>query len=272
MTNILYIIIILWILGAPVSAQKMIGDIPLPSSKYTRIPMAEDSFGSWLRLQPLKAAGSDVLDFRDRIYKSGKDSTVAYVMDINISGRRMEQCMDILVRLYTSFLWQSGEQENITFPLPGGYWLDWPDWRDGWRPKFKSIQVAMQHIAQADSSRKNLDTYLRTIYANSHTQQFYHGYVQIAQDEIQIGDFIVLKGSKSHAVLITDLARDSLGNLIALIGHGDTPACQFHLLRYSSQQVWFPLDFNAKVLPLPIRRKMRWTGLRRFGNKKVNEE
>ena len=62
---------------------------------------------------------------------------------------------------------------------------------------------------------------------------------------------------------------DKNGNFRALIGQGDSPACQFYLLNYKNKFAWFPVDFNKKSLPLPIRKKMTWDGLRRFDLFKV---
>ena len=122
----------------------------------------------------------------------------------------------------------------------------------------------MHKTQQTDSSYKNFESYLRTIYAESHTQQFFHAYIAIDRRKFQVGDFIVIKGSKAHAVMIVDLAKDEQGNMKMLVGHGDTPACQFYLLSYKKNQPWFPVDFDEEILPLPIRRKMKWSGLRRF--------
>jgi len=248
----------------PVFAQATIGNIELPDTSFNRITVTAQSFGNWLRQQPLQPVGSPVLDYRGREYKKSTDTTVAFVMNIDIRNRRTEQCMDILVRLYSEFLWQSGRMDEANYPLPGGYMLAWPEWRDGWRPFFKGIDVTMKHTAQSDSSFTNFELYLRTVYAESHTQQFYHAYKVIVRDSVAIGDFIVKRGSKSHAVMIVDLAQDNNGNYMALIGHGDTPACQFYLLSYREDQPWFPVDFSEDILPLPIKRKMRWSDLRRF--------
>ena len=124
--------------------------------------------------------------------------------------------------------------------------------------------MKMHKIADIDSSKRSFESYLNTIFAESHTQQFYHAYKTIDRDSVQIGDFIVKKGSKGHAVMIVDLAKDEKGDVIALIGHGDTPACQFYLLKHKKKDPWFPLDFARNSIPLPIRRKMTWDGLRRF--------
>ena len=204
-----------------------------------------------------------MLDYRGLIYKKGTDSTVFAVIDWDMQGKRLEQCMDILVRFYAEYLWENNLDEKIVFPLPGGYQLAWNDWKSGKRPHFKGVDVQLGNYARADSSRISFEQYLRTVFAESHTQQFYFAYQPITTDNIQIGDFIVKKGSKSHAVMIMDLAWNDRGDTIALIGHGDTPACQFYLLNYYKDNPWIPLDFNKKI-PLPIRREMTWDGLRRF--------
>jgi hypothetical protein len=233
-------------------------------SGFTRVPVEKFSFASWLRNLPVKPRGSSVLDYRGRIYKYGNDSTVALVIDWDISGNRMEQCMDILVHFYAKYLKQNNRESEISFPLPGGYWLAWQDWKEGWRPLFQGINMTMVRMAQYDSSGCSFNSFLNTIFAESHTQQFYHVCKAINRYDIQIGDFLVTKGSKSHAVMIIDLAVDAQGKMIALIGHGDTPACQFYLFNYQKNNPWFPLDFKNDYLPLPIRKKMNWNGLRRF--------
>ncbi len=244
--------------------QGTINKIPLPDASFKRVTVDNTSFAAWLRTLELKPPGSAVLDYRDRIYKSGSDSTVAYVTKMNISHRRMEQCMDILVRFYSEYRWQQSDTDDLMFPLPGGYPLYWSDWMTGLRPQFKGVQVSMKKTHQPDSSFVNFESYLRTIYAESHTQQFYHGYLPVDRQKLQIGDFVVSKGSKAHAVMIVDLAKDKKGRMVMLIGHGDTPACQFYILNYKSNQPWFPVDFEKEIIPLPIKRKMKWSGLRRF--------
>ena len=261
----LYLTIFLCYLAyVPSSAQRTIGSIPLPDSACTRVIPGENSFGAWLINLSLMPAGSPVLDYRKRIYKSDEDTTIAAVVDMDISGRRLEQCMDILIRLYAQYLWDNDRSGELNLPLPGGYWLAWKDWKIGIRPVFKGIKVSYKKSAVRDDSFSQFEAYLRNIYAESHTQQFYHQYTPVQPENVQIGDFFVLKGSKSHAVMVVDLMITPAGAKYALIGHGDTPACQFHLLNLRKSQPWIPLNPNTHHLPLPIRRKMTWDGLRRF--------
>jgi len=249
-------------------AQETVGSIGLPDTNFVRVPVDRDSFGNWLRHLPLKPAGSTVYDYRGRVHKEGKDETVAAVVDIDIKGRRLEQCMDILIRLYAQYLWDGKCSEDLILPLPGGYWLAWKDWAEGTRPAFHGIDVSMKKSEQPDHSFSQYQNYLRLVYAESHTQQFYYWYQPVPVQEVQIGDFFVIKGSKSHAVMIVDMAYGQDGQKYVLIGHGDTPACQFYLLKSEDSRFWIRLDPNEERLPLPLHRKMTWDGLRRFSDRR----
>jgi len=245
-------------------AQETVGQIPLPSADYHRIRAEPGSFAAWLRQLPLKKCNLPVLDYRGRIFKTTGDSVVGFIVDLDIKGRRLEQCMDILVRLYADYLWQSRQVADLVLPLPGGYRLAWADWRKGFRPSFKGIEVQLNLSTKADSSETSFRRFLNTVFAESHTQQFYYAYKPIAPEKVAIGDFIVKKGTKGHAVIVADMAVNQHGDLIALVGNGDTPACQFFLINSKKDQIWVPLQFDRENLPLPLRRKMCWDGLRRF--------
>ena len=257
-----------------VYGQSTILDIPLPSIEYRRINIDSSSFGAWLRQLPLKKPPADVLDFNGHIFKPSNDSAVAYVVDLPIQGRRLEQCMDIVVRLYAEYCWMNQCEEELSFPLPGGYWLAWESWEKGFRPEFRGIKMSLEKKIKGDSSYRNFNKFLNTIFNHSHTQQYYHAYQLITREDVQIGDFIVSKGTKGHAVLIVDMAIDHGGNKIALIGNGDTPACEFFLLNSYQKRPWISLSSDRDVLPLKLRRKMTWDGLRRFSksrHRKVNK-
>jgi len=240
-----------------------IGEIPLPEG-YKRISVKEKSFADWIRQLPLKPRHSAVLDYKGRIFKNENDTTVAAVIDWKVKGRRLEQCMDILVRFYAEFLWENQIHEKLTLPLPGRQSIKWSDWKNGFRPKFSGINVKQLKIEKLNSSKKNYNKYLNLVFAESHTQQFYYAYPTIKREDVQIGDFVIKKGAKGHAVMIVDIAKNAKGDLIALIGQGDTPACEFYLLNYKKENPWFLLDFSNELIPLPINKKMSWDGLRRF--------
>jgi len=265
----LYLLIFYFILLSPIFiditySQSNIGEISPPSKDFYRIEVKKNSFADFLRKLSLKKPGSNVVNYRGGVFKSGADTSVAFVVDMDIAGRRLEQCMDILIRLYAEYLWGKKQMANFILPLPGGHWLEWQDWKMGFRPVFKGIDVSMFRSAQPDSSHQSYTAFLNTIYSESHTQQFYHAYQPIERREVKIGDIIIKKGTKGHAIMIMDLTKNEHGQMMALIGNGDTPACQFFLLNYKTKNPWIPLNFDQETLTLPLKRKMTWDGLRRF--------
>ena len=266
LTSLLILIVINCSLTYP---QSRIDEIPLPSVDFERVESFPGSFQQWLRELPLKPKGSDVLNYRGGVFKSGEDTAVAFVTDINIKNRRLEQCMDILIRFYSDFLQSENQMNTLILPLPGGYWIKWTDWKKGYRPIFKGIDVTLKKTSFPDSSYKNYQSYLNTVYSESHTQQFYHAYKKINRSDIMIGDMIIRKGTKGHAVMVVDLAKNDKGEMIALIGNGDTPACQFFLLNHKRNSPWIPLHSDQINLELPLKRKIGWDGLRRFSRPKL---
>lgn len=231
---------------------------------YTRISVTKNSFEDWIRNLPLKRPQSPVLDFRGKIFKTKDDTTVAAVVDWEISGRRLDQCMDILVRFYAEYLWKNDLHDKLILPLPGKQIIKWKDWENGFRPKFKGINFDLIKSEKYNPNKDNYNRFLNLVFAETHTQQFYYANPAIDKKNVQVGDFIVKKGVKGHVIMIVDLAQNSDGNMIALIGQGDTPACEFYLLNYKKDNPWIPLDFQNEFIPLPIKKKMTWDGLRRF--------
>lgn len=250
---------------------KTIREVFTPPSGFKRIHLEESSFGHYLRNLPV-VDSVVVLTFKGATFKVANDTTVAGVIPVAIEGKSLWHCMDILQVLHMDYLESNNRKQEISYPLPEGTSLSWLEWQNGVRPVFKGLKfvkesrhpklVSVYKIVQ-DSSVKNFRRYCNTIFEFSGTQTFWHNSPHIKLAEIQPGDFIVKKGDKGHAVLIVDLAINEKGEKVALIGQGDTPACQFYLLM-KEHNPWFKIDENVGYPDLPIRKKMYWSGLRRF--------
>jgi len=232
---------------------------------YKRTGVKQNSFAAYIRNLPVLKDSIDVLDFRKRIWKKSEDSTLAAVVPVNILGQRLWQCMDILIRFHIDYLFKN-RSAWINYPLPDGTMLSWYEWKDGIRPVFRGMHFSKLLKAKKDDSHSNFNKYLNTIFEYSGTQSFWHYYPDIDLKDIQPADFIVKKGRNGHAVLIVDIAENQSGEKVALIGQGDTPACQFYLLKQSDGNPWFPIDPKSAAPALPIKKKMQWEGLRRFPN------
>lgn len=248
------------------SGYQIIEQAFLPPQGFDRINVPENSFAAYLRTLPIVKDSINVLDFQNRIRVKSSDSTLAGVVPVDISGKRLWQCMDIIIRLHVDYLMQA-EDPNIIYPLPDGTMLSLKDWQRGIRPVFHGLKFEKILKARADSSANNFERYLNTIFEYSGTQTFWHFYKDIALADISPGDFIVKKGKKSHAVLIVDMAENNLHEKIVLIGQGDTPACQFYLLKQKNGNPWFKINSDSSFPELPIKKRMNWVGLRRFSGR-----
>ncbi len=235
-----------------------------PPPGYHRAEVVAGNFACWLRGLPLKSDEAPVLDYLGRTTLNSNDTTLAFVVDYPIYGKKLEQCMDILYRWYAEYLLAHKRGKKINFYMPGGYILSWNDWKKGLRPDYKGLNFKLRKTAEPDSSRSVFEEYVREIFYYSFTQTAYFAYPTIKIDNLQIGDFIVKKGSKGHAVMIMDMVIDENGNKLVIVGHGGTPAREFHFLYYKRNNPWFPIDANRDYIDLPIKKKMTWDGLRRF--------
>ncbi|KAA3654775.1 MAG: hypothetical protein DWQ10_17615 [Calditrichaeota bacterium] len=235
-----------------------------PPDGFTRVPVRSNSFAAFLRSLPVKPVASPVLDYKNRIVKDGADTTVAAVVQLNIKGKKLEQCMDILQRLFAEYCIQSGQEKKIGFLLPDKTKFFWHEWREGWRPVRAKDKYPLQKIGHQARSRDTFEDYLKEIFYHSGTQTNYFGLKKIAPAHVSIGDMLIKRGPRGHAVLITDMVENSEGIRMALFAQGDTPACQLHILQNTSGMPWIPLDVSQPSPELPIRKKMHWNGLRRF--------
>lgn len=224
--------------------------------------MKESSFGYYLRNLPLTLSVA-VLNYRGTVFKVSDDSTVAGVIPIAIKGKNLWQCMDILQVLHMDYLDSQKRKSEINYYLPEGTKFSWLEWQKGLRPVFKGLAFQKIKQAQVDTSAASFNRYCNTIFQYSSTQTFWHYYPDLKFADIQPGDFITKKGKKGHAVLILDIAINEMGEKVALIGQGDTPACQFYLLQKNGNP-WFKIDKDMSYPDLPISKKMFWSGLRRF--------
>lgn len=235
-----------------------------PPPGYVRMVAAPGSFAGWLRALPLLPENSPVRDYRGRIRRTAKDTAVAAVLALDIRGQKLQQCMDVLIRLRAEYLWQAGRAAEIAFLLPDRTRLAWRDWARGLRPHRQGGSFPLRRTAEAGGGLQAFRAYLDTIFYSAYTQTYYFGLAPVRPEDVQAGDVLIKKSRKGHAVLLLDVARNAAGHLCALVAQGDTPACQVHILRWRQGQVWVPLDFSAPAPDLPIRKKMPWAGLRRL--------
>ncbi len=237
-----------------------------PPEGFSRVEAKKGSYASWLRRLPLLPAGTPVRSYRGRTILRGDSKLVAAVVDLDLSKRDRQQCADTIMRLRGEYLGSRGRADRIKFRWGGGMRFGYAQWRKGQRPvkkgrKWKGVETK----ARACSGKRCLRRYLEFMFSWTGTLHL-HSEPRVKDPKtVRAGDFFNRGGSPGHAAVILDLARDSEGNLRALIGHGYMPAQDMQVLRDRAGNAWFELDFNSRGVYLPAwGGTFRWKDLRRM--------
>lgn len=207
-------------------ARSLEARVPVPAG-CTRVPLAPESFGAWLRHLPLKEGRPQVLLFDGRP-KARQDVHVA-VVDIDVGRRDLQQCADAAIRLRAEWLWASGRSQEAAFRFTSGDLARFSDWSQGQRPLIQGNKVRWVKKAAPDSSHTSFRAWLDTVFT-------YAGTLSLARDlpratELQPGDLILQGGSPGHGVVVADLATCDDGDSRFLLLQSYMPAQEIHLLR-----------------------------------------
>ncbi len=228
---------------------------------FTRVALADHSWGQWLRHLPLEPPGAPVLARAGAVILPGDSPLLGAVVDIDV--RKDQECADVILRLRAEYLRWAGREHEVVFNLTGEGTISWPQWKQGIRPRLEGDQLKFHHTAQADASRASFESYLDSVFAWCGTLSLAQDGERVAFEGIRVGDFFVHGGSPGHAVLVADLARDGAGHLRALLLQGYMPAQSVHVLAPGARGAWFHLD-PARPVDTPIWGAFEWSELKSF--------
>lgn len=236
-----------------------------PPAGFKRVKVGKDSYAYWLRHLPLLPKGAKVKDYKGSVLRSSSAVSWA-VVDLDVGKRDLQQCIDVLMRLRAEYLWWSGKKDKIAFRYAGGKYVGWKHWRAGLRPKRRRRKTVLERGGRRGSSRKSFRAYLTFMFAMTGTMH-HVSEPRVDFNDMKAGDFFIQPpprpGSLGHAVVILDLARNSKGEVRALIGEGFTPAQDFHLLKAPDGERWYKLKSGSKVRT-PQWSPFKWSDLARF--------
>lgn len=237
-----------------------------PPERFTRVPAAEGTYAWWLRNLPLLAPGTPPRLFDGKTVSRGMEG-VSAVVDLDTGTRDLQQCMDVLIRLRAEYLRAAGQETRISFRYPGGRYLTWNAWTKGFRPDRETRELRLVRKASWSNSPATFQWYLRTLFQDTGTVH-HQDEPRVAPADLAIGDFFVYPPASAnvngHAVVVLDLAVSADGGRRIVVGQGDTPATDFHVLREPGGTAWFhvpPGDFRGTFL-WPT--QFSWDQLRRF--------
>lgn len=183
-----------------------------------RVPVADNSFGAFLRRLPLLPRGAAVHLYDGR--EKARQDVHAAVVDLDVGARDLQQCADAVMRLWAEYRYARGA--SITFhPEPG-------------RPRALAFD-ARTH------DRRAFTRWLARLFAEAGSASL-QAELRRVDGEVQPGDVLVQGGYPGHALLVLDVAAASDGRRWLLLGQSYMPAQQFHVLRNlssPSESPWY---------------------------------
>jgi hypothetical protein len=219
-----------------------------PPEGFVRLPMAEGSFGAWLRDLPLRPGCPEVKLFDGR-RKRNQTAQVA-VVDIDVGTRDLQQCADAVMRLRAEYLRSRARDADICFRFTSGTPHPWSRWAKGERPKVRGSEVRFTASAKADDSYASFRAYLDSVFlwAGSASLALELAPVE-AVGTVQPGDVLIQGGYPGHAVLVADVAENAAGERVMLLLQSYTPAQELHLLARADApgNPWYPAQGEGPI-------------------------
>ncbi|PCJ67776.1 MAG: hypothetical protein COA58_01170 [Bacteroidetes bacterium] len=195
---------------------------------------SEKSFASYLQNLPLKPMGTEVKYYEG----STKANYGVYcsVVDMDIDPVDLQQCADAVMRLRGEHLFHQGKFDEIKFNFLS----------DG-KPRY------FKDYAKGDYSYAKFRKYMKYIFSYANTGSMCDELKQRPIFQMQIGDVFVQKGRPyGHAVIVVNMAADTLGNKVFMLAQSYMPAQDTQILinpLSSAESPWFSLKEGDLTTP-----------------------
>jgi hypothetical protein len=233
---------------------------------FTRVLLAEGSFGAWLRRLPLAAPGTPVRTYAGRVLLPPDHPSLAAVVAIDPGAADLQHCADAIIRLHAEWRWSKGARDQ-RYRAGGGVELRFDRWLEGERPVQRGRGLSLERTARpAAPDHATFRRYLDGVFMWANTGSLAAQAEEIGVEEIAPGDFVVQPGAPGHAVLVLDMARAPDGRAALLLGQSFMPAQNVHVLRPDGEGAWFALAPGDEALRTPFWRPFPWRWLRRLGS------
>jgi hypothetical protein len=238
--------------------------IPAPQG-FERVAIADNSFGAFLRRLPLLTVPNAPIYYYNGQKVAFQEGHFA-VIDKEIGTTDLQQCADVVMRLYAEYRYERKEYSLISFRLATGQTASFVEYAEGKRPVLEGNKWKFVPKAAPSYSEATFRQYLNFVYAYAGTMSLIHQLKPISDlSQIQIGDVFIQQGQPfGHAVIVVDIAQEpQTGRKKMMLLQGFLPAQSFHILKNpQNQSAWYDVPF-APTLQLP-----QWTfqpsDLRRF--------
>ena len=190
--------------------ESQVDSVTVSAESQYIIQYENDPFYKFLCSLPRKKRMAEIMNYK------GEDAGMSYykycVIDFPLLSP-VEQCADICMHLRAEYFFRQKQYDKIHFHDVGG----------------------KDHKYTGGASRQALNAYLRKIYNISNTASMY-AEMQIVPSlsDIRPGDVLIYpaKGNKlGHVVMVSEVAKDSKGDIYFQVMQGFTPACELHIVK-----------------------------------------
>ncbi|WP_051203432.1 DUF4846 domain-containing protein [Hugenholtzia roseola] len=231
------------------SLPTQIGTIPLPQG-YERVKSEPQSFGAFLRSIPLVVQkNAPIYNYDGSLngYQSGHYA----VLDKPIGKKDIEQCADMVMRLYAEYHYESRRFDKIKFRLATGQMADFESYAAGKRPVLAGNKWQFEPKAKPNQDKSTFQQYLNFVYTYANTASLLPQLKKVALQDLRVGDIFIQTGAPfGHAVLVADMIENQVTKerKILLI-QGFMPAQSFHVLKnLSDGSAWYQVG-QELILP-----------------------
>lgn len=235
---------------SPTSADSLEARFPPPPG-FTRVEVAQDSFGAWLRGLPLLPVDTEVKLYTGEL--KANQTVHAAVVDLDVGEKDLQQCADAVMRLRAEWLYGTGHAAEVSFgDTAQGAPMAFSSWARGERPKAKGNRLVWTKTAPQDESRASFRAYLDTVFMWAGTASLERQLKKRALDAIAPGDVLIKGGFPGHAVVVLDVCRNGKsGETRLLLGQSYMPAQNLHVLKTAEGSAWFPLPTAKEPYETP---------------------
>lgn len=202
---------------------------------FKRLNYDAKDFGTFLQNLPLYPIDHEVRYFNGHI--KPRQNIYHSVVKLDIGKRDLHQCADAVMRLRADYLYQQKKYSDIAF-------------------NFLSDSKPRRYLdyAKGDYSYPKYWKYMEYIFAYANTASLHDELPSVKTTrEVQIGDTFIQKGSPiGHAIMVVDIAKNTAGKTIVLLGQSYMPAQEIQLLNnWNNPQLspWYDIDTDIIKTP-----------------------
>jgi hypothetical protein len=208
-------------------------------NQYERIEYKPGTFEHWIRHLPLKSGNPKVLLYNGN--EKGNQSAHAYILDIDVGSKDLQQCADATMRLRAEYLFNNGKKDSITFNYTNGAKVPYSKWKSGLMPVPKSGGVDWKTSSSAGEGYEKFKAYMIQIFNYAGTLSLSKELQKIPLAQLKPGDLFIKGGSPGHAVMVMDMAiHPTTGDKVFLLSQSYMPAQNIQILKNFT---------NAKLSP-----------------------